>query len=370
MKRLGIGRFLGMAALLGVFAASAGCADESTATEGADEAEGVAQAPVLQRDGVEKGATPESKAKRADRKARRADREGHAGDFSDGERGPRGHHGKMGKKGHGGPEKLLHAALKELDLSDAQQTAIEGAKSELRDARKGRPEPDGKAFAAVADQVRAGKVDAASIEAALEQGRPDHAAGREATARALSTLHTTLTPQQRRELVDAITARMADHEEKKAERKGDEEGKARGFEGKGFRGGKGGPLKHLLRGVDLTEDQQAKVDAILEGMKPNEAERSAFQAKHQAMEKDRRARLELFAKDRFDANAFLPADGMKDAMKPDHGARMAQALAAIVPLLDATQREALADRLAEGPMRGHGPLSPRSGGGRGMKGGR
>ncbi len=66
-----------------------------------------------------------------------------------------------------------------------------------------------------------------------------------------------------------------------------------------------------------------------------------------------RARLETFAADRFDANAFLPQPPAGEKMGPRaHLDRMVGALAAIVPILDEAQRNALAERIEKGPFAG------------------
>ena len=72
-----------------------------------------------------------------------------------------------------------------------------------------------------------------------------------------------------------------------------------------------------------------------------------------------RARLETFAADRFDANSFLPQPPAGEKTGPRaHLGHMVDALAAIVPILDEAQRNALAERIEKGPAAGrpeHGP---------------
>ncbi|AUX48681.1 hypothetical protein SOCE26_102220 [Sorangium cellulosum] len=279
-------------------------------------------------------------------------------DRAAGPRGDRkGFHGRPG--GAHGPERLLRAALHEIDLSDAQKATIEGALDGLRDGAKDRPK-DPAPFAALADGVRAGKIDRAAIEAKLaEAGR----GGEEHRARvtgALSTLHATLTKEQRRALVDSIAAKMDAQGERgpwggKGERgpRGDmgERGPRGERAGMGGPGMKGGPLGHLLRGIDLRDDQRAQIEKALEGTRPSEADRQAWKADFAAKRAEMRARLEKFAEDRFDANAFLPAADGKHGPRAHQG-RMVDALAAIVPILDQAQRDALADRLEKGPAAG------------------
>ena len=109
-----------------------------------------------------------------------------------------------------GPEHLLAAALHEpINLSAEQKTAIEGALAEA--APKGLPAFDRTRVVALAAAVRAGKVDPASLPAA--PGALDDAvnARRAASAKALDMLHATLTKEQRRALVDAVSKRATEH---------------------------------------------------------------------------------------------------------------------------------------------------------------
>jgi malic enzyme len=81
----------------------------------------------------------------------------------------------------------------------------------------------------------------------------------------------------------------------------------------------------------------------------------------EAMQTAAKARLESFASDTFDAKAFLgPPEGSEAAGKKMLE-QMAKHLAVIVPMLDATQREALAANLEKG----HGMMGR---GGRGFPG--
>src|SRR5690606_6687005 len=112
------------------------------------------------------------------------------------------------------------------DLNGAQKATIEGAMKSLEGARPERGERGerGAPFAGVAGLIRAGSADAAAFQAQLAEGRPDHATGhqarREATTSALKTLHATLTREQRRALVDELTARFDEKEQRFAERAG------------------------------------------------------------------------------------------------------------------------------------------------------
>ncbi|WP_437278500.1 Spy/CpxP family protein refolding chaperone [Sorangium sp. So ce375] len=281
-----------------------------------------------------------------------------------------GHRGGFGghRGGPHGPEHLLRAALHELDLSDAQKATIEGALDGLRDGAKERPK-DGGVFAALAEGVRAGKIDRAAIEAKLPDAGRAAEERRARVAGALGTLHATLTKEQRRQLVDTIAAKMDDREAR-GERgpRGGERGGEHHRGPRGDRGGmggpgmRGGPLGHLLAGLDLRDEQRAQIDKALEGARPSDAGRNAPKEDFAARRAEMRARLETFAADRFDANTFLPQPRAGEKTGPRaHLDHMVDALAAIVPILDEAQRNALAERIEKGPAAGrtergeHGP---------------
>lgn len=247
----------------------------------------------------------------------------------------------------GGPGMLIFTALHEdsLKLTDAQRTTIQAAADTLKP--KGPPpgaEAHGKALAAA---VRAGKIDTATL------AKPDIAVieGEHKTAlvNALNTLHKTLTKEQRVALVAAIESHKGKHGHM-----GDGEGPKGEHEGmKHHKGGEGhafGPM-HMLKDLDLTADQQAAIEKELQAnkpAKPTEAEREAMKAQHEAFKKELDARLQTFAADDFDANAYVApiANGPKMGA---HGDRFVADLAAIVPLLTPAQREKLAAKLEKGP---------------------
>jgi Spy/CpxP family protein refolding chaperone len=254
--------------------------------------------------------------------------------------------------GHpGGPEGLLVAALHELDLSEAQRAAIQGALEGLTADTRRAPPPDRAPFLALAAGVRAGKVDEAATIASFEAARPPEGGRRAGVADALRTLHQTLTKEQRRALIDAIAQRVAEHEppdgapaRRPEGERGERPGAPRG-EGRH----PGGPLGMLLGDLSLTDSQRDAIDRALEAERPKDggvARRARFEA-HRA---ERSARLETFASDAFDADAFAaPPAGPDDKGPKEHVERLVHTLAVVVPLLDETQRQALASRLEQGP---------------------
>ncbi|NUP04984.1 MAG: hypothetical protein HOW73_02870 [Polyangiaceae bacterium] len=260
----------------------------------------------------------------------------------------RGRFGKMiHHRGGPGPEMLLHAALQEeIGLSNAQRSTIETSLASLR-----APGEDGKAgfdehAKELAAAVRAGKVDVAKLRA--DDTEEAHAVRLAKVEAALDELHDTLTPEQRTKLVAAVGERMEEP-----------------FDGappgkhmmKGPREG-GGPMKKMvLNGVELRDDQREAIEAAMEArMKssdqapPTKEEMEAQRDKHIAA---RKAFLESFAKDTFDAESAMAS--MK-ALRPKMAPPFLDDLAVVVPLLDADQREALASSIEKGPM---GPMGRR-----------
>jgi Spy/CpxP family protein refolding chaperone len=268
--------------------------------------------------------------------------------------------------GPGGPEFLLFAAQHELELSDAQKATIDRAIEDLHAARGKRGQPDNAPFAALAAGVRAGKVDVGAVLAKASPSEPAFEQHRAASAAALQKLHATLTAEQRRELVDAVSAKMSEHGPKGEGRGPKGEGRAakRGDGPKGERGdhdrGARGPLGHLLQDLELTDAQRQSVEQAMQAQKPSEADREAKAKRFEEMRAGMRSKLESFAADAFDAKAFTtPADGPSAHGPKQRLEHLANVLAAVAPILDPAQREKLATRLEQGPpdrsMRRGGP---------------
>lgn len=258
----------------------------------------------------------------------------------------RGHHEKRDK--FHGPERIFQAALELDGLSDAQKSTIEGllakpAKNKDDAAHAGRKE----LMASLADSVRKNSVDADAFAAkaeALEPAKDDHHA---AFVEKLNTLHATLTPAQRSALVANIKAKAAEHMDRMADHDRDKAGK----DGKG----RMGHLGKLLKGVDVSDAQREQIAAALDnvygptsgrtpGLKKDKADRFEHMA---GMKEKMDAMFSAFEKSSFDAASVLPAP---PEMRGNHMADMAKALAVVVPLLDESQRSALADKLEKGPM--------------------
>ena len=270
-------------------------------------------------------------------------------------KGPRGERRMHG----GGPAMLLVSALHELDLTDAQKATIQSELDALKPNEAAKPDHEA-ARKALADAVRSGKIDESALAAQAPKPPVDHAR----FAKAIGVLHDTLSAAQRKELVEKVSARM--------DKFGGPEGRPqRGAKGDDARGPKGergergpgmhGPLGHMLKGLDLTDAQKDAIKAAMEKSAPTEEDREEMKANHEAMRAAMKERLQSFASDTFDANAFAKPPEGAPKMGPDKMfGGMVKMIAIVTPILDETQRAELAKRIEEAPMgpphmgKGHG----------------
>ena len=249
---------------------------------------------------------------------------------------------------HPGPELLLVAALHEpINLTDAQKATLESALIASHPAAP--PAFDRTRARALAAAIRAGTVDATALGAPGDDG--GMAARQAASAQALATLHATLTSDQRRALVDAVTTRSSERGAKADGSGGPRHAMdhARGAHGPM------GPVGHMVEGLDLTTAQEDAIRARLDAHRPSppaEADRAATKAQHDAMRAAMEAKVETFASDTFDATAFVTPPAGAVMGPDDRASHFADALAIVTRVLDAAQREKLAARIEAGPPAG------------------
>jgi len=251
--------------------------------------------------------------------------------------GRRGHHARDAHHA-GAPGFLLHAALHELDLTDAQRNTISAAAESLKAAKPEHQSPDAAPFRAIADGVRAGTIDTSKL---AELAPPVMPEGSRATlVAALQTLHDTLTPEQRQTLVDHLQSKMTEHgPQVRGESAAHEPHEA------------GGPIWHMLQNVSLSDAQRETVRQQLAAQKPSADEISSMKAHFEQMRSAMQARTASFASDKFDANTFaLPPDVQHPQNARGHMDRMVKELSAVLPVLDTHQRELLATEIEKGPM--------------------
>ncbi|MCC6528300.1 MAG: hypothetical protein IT373_36990 [Polyangiaceae bacterium] len=342
MSQRSVIRGLALLALGGTLFAAAGCA---TSTDG-DEPTGAVTAAV-------EGATAASPKERP-RRGAAPNRPGR----------PEGREPGMGPGG--GPLAMLRGALADLGLSDAQRQTVADAFAAVRDVDAERP--GAAVHEALVAQVRAGKIDRAALEA-LATGSEGFAAKRAALVQAVTVLHDTLTPAERTALVATLEQRFAEHgacgERAGARgpeaRGGDRPDKAPADARHGRPGGPDArgrdPLGRLLRGLDLPEQRRARIEAALEAADLGAGDKPEPGARCEEHKAELQALAKAFVADDFDADKALPAAGPAGPMAA-HGERLV-ALEVVVPLLDATERGALADALEQ--RGGQGRPGERSG---------
>jgi Spy/CpxP family protein refolding chaperone len=245
-----------------------------------------------------------------------------------------------------GPDFLLHAALHEsIGLTDAQRSSIQQLETSAHPAQ---PHTFDQARAsALAAAVRAGKVDTTAF-AAQGPTDADQSAWRASAAKSLDALHGILTADQRTALVAAITNHEAKH---RSMDMADRDGRHANAQRM--------PMGHLLEGLSLTQSQLDAIHAAFQANKPSDADRASMKAAFESMRADRAAKLQSFASESFDSTAFLAPPAGAPALAPkEHVDHMAKDLAIVVPLLDANQREQLAQRIEAGPPRPPTPALP------------
>ena len=322
------------------------------------------------------------------------------------ERGERGH-----GFAHGGPLSLLTASLDDIDLSADQRAAVEQQLSAL--PAPGHDEDHGALRQALAAAVRSGNVDLGALSAEIDAVNAKQGERHQAMAGAVQALHDLLTPAQRAELVaniqelvaagpmdggercgkpgvdgprrerpggerprharpDGERPQRADGERRpRGERGPDGDFDHRAGMGMGHGPGAKGPMMGMLRGIELTAEQRDQMKAAFGAARPERPDPAAMKERFEARGEEMKKLLASFAEDSFDAKAALGA--MAPMAEPrEHVEGMVELVQALVPVLDATQRETLAKNIEAGPlepMHGKGPMHGKNAGpGRGRFG--
>jgi Spy/CpxP family protein refolding chaperone len=202
---------------------------------------------------------------------------------------------------------------------------------------------------ALAAQVRAGKLDAAKLDALQAAADKAVQASKDKDAQVLDGLYAALDPAQRKALVAAVRAKRAEHPapaRPEGAKPSDAE-RAKKL------------VEHLTKELDLDAAQQKKVEALVA-----KAEQPAPDAAREEMKKHADAVLVAFEADGFDAKKLeLPAPPAKKSPMALH----AQLVAQLLPLLKPEQREKLAAQ-EEKQVSGHPSPHGAEGGETGMEG--
>lgn len=257
------------------------------------------------------------------------------------ERERKSRHGKSGKFGkfgkRGGPEAhLLGAALRHVDLSDEQRAKIEALRTDVKGDREARHEARAASHAKRIAAIRSGNVADLQVDSAEIQKKAEEKASKMVSA--MNQLHSILDSGQRQVLVDTLKAKSAERakrwEERKAKRPEGKSGKRKGHH-RGF--------GRMLENLELTEEQQAKIDAAREADRGSPEDRKA---KHEARKKQMDELLTAFVGDDFDAQKLDLATRIAERMTTmsEHHAKRYEVL---LPILTDEQRTQLADRMQQ-----------------------
>ncbi|AKU99903.1 hypothetical protein AKJ09_06567 [Labilithrix luteola] len=260
-----------------------------------------------------------------------------------------------GHRGHFGPERpdfLVHAALRApINLTAEQRATIEGLVKKLEAPK---PEADGAGPAKLAAAIRSNSFDSLPRPTFDKAKFEAHAAE---SAKALTTLHDTLTAEQRTALVDSLAQHgehgpRGDFQGKTASTGEGREGRQHGPRGEGMVGHfEGGPMMHMLGDLNLTQEQKDAIEAKFEAehpAKPSDADREQMKARFEAIRTEMKAKLETFKSDKFDATAFVTPNA-KFAPPSADKAPHTNPMAIISSVLTAEQREQLATKIEQGP---------------------
>jgi len=288
------------------------------------------------------------------------------------ERGPRA----------GGPSMLLRAALDQLELKADQKTTIEGLLKDIdgkRGFESGAHQDFEKALAASVRDGSIAKADFSANFAAIEKEATERSSSFHA---ALNELHDTLDASQRATLVANLKERMdkgragwgrgpmhrgdpgacggdcgmrtppaagdvapTDDDGERATRP-----MRRGGGKLGRHAGMGaGPGFGLVRGLDLSEEQQAKLRALRGDAR---AERPDFGAMKGQFRERGAKMLDAFAADDFDA-AKLMGDNDPSKHARERAEQQVKHMRDLAAVLTADQRGKLADNIERGPWKRH-----------------
>jgi Spy/CpxP family protein refolding chaperone len=219
-----------------------------------------------------------------------------------------------------GPPAMFEVALHDLDLSDAQRSTIESTLESLRPPERAAKPDHEKRSQALAAAIRTGKIDAAALTPSDAEGDAVHKEMHAKMTAALTTLHDTLTADQRKTLVARLRERHP--------------GRDRGDPPKGRR--PGGHLEMMLHGVDISDEQRVAIEKALADARIDMAPPLPPDGG-----KGPDLLFDAFVADSFDASA-LPTPVHR---RPP----FVETLAVVVPILDADQHNQLADAILEGP---------------------
>jgi Spy/CpxP family protein refolding chaperone len=236
---------------------------------------------------------------------------------------------------------MLHEA-RDLQLKDAQNAELDKLEQQLH-TEEAPPLQEFKDYqAALAAGLRAGKIDAAKLPPLQSAFEKALQARMDKQVDALNGLHTVLDAGQRKALVAAVRARQAEFAKRAAERKA-EDTKPAPVDWNKRR------MERMTKELELDAGQQKKVEALL--AKANHPAPPDMAAMRDEMKQRNEAMLTAFEADAFDAKKLDM--GPAPQGKPGEGAeKRVEFLNKLAAILKPPQREKLAARIENPPMRG------------------
>jgi Spy/CpxP family protein refolding chaperone len=249
----------------------------------------------------------------------------------------------------------IFRALPALALNEEQQTKLSEIGAELQEGQQRARGDAGKeraelraALADLMEQVKAGKIDSAKLQAREAALARSAEARHKHEAEALNRVQRVLDPSQRATV--ASGARASEERTRRANAGPDHRRDAGGDAGARRKELSWARmrLESYVDGLKLDAEQDKKIKAILD------AEPLPSADAHEAEAEQRAALLDAFEKPGFDANHF-PIESRSDGRTPFFG--LARFLEKVVPILEPAQLLKLAEKLDEPETR----MAPRKG---------
>ncbi len=275
---------------------------------------------------------------------------------------------------------LMHSALQDPTLTDEQRDKIDALRKTSPDAMGAMPAPMGEFRKMLSDAVKAGKIDEKAFEPQLAAMQKAGEEARAARAKRLDDLHAILTPEQRKTAADMIRKRLEAGLPPMAPPAGSSSapmgsagphqhpmpppgGSAgprpgpMGAAGPQHRGPMEGAMKEhhfagplgwmmMSRGLNLTDDQQKKVDALERKAEKAMPAKENLAAMREQFKTNMLALLDAFEKDTFDTSTLAifkaPEKPAGEWMKAH-----LEMLSSFVAILTQEQRDQLAERIAK-----------------------
>jgi Spy/CpxP family protein refolding chaperone len=228
---------------------------------------------------------------------------------------------------HGGVAMFVHMAMDTLGVAPEKKAQLEKIQSDLFTAMAPARDASKNVMSTLADQVAAGTIDKAKVDAAVAKEQAAAAQVHGAAADALNALHGVLSPVERQALADKVEAHATVWKKVNTE-------ETPGSKDKGT---------HLARMTDmlgLSGDQVDKISTALKKDAPPKPDVTPIDGYVGAF-------VKAFPTDTFDAKTFTNANAANSGIAKHGLARMVHFYETVTPLLTPDQRTKLAAHLRE-----------------------